>query len=103
MAKKKVFVSFDFDNDKTLKDFIIGQAKIEDSPFEVIAFSLRGAAPEKTLLDKTRRNLACRGVHRFIVMLGLRTRFVVAPLGSLWRGGTTPERAAVVLRTAMAT
>lgn len=35
MAKKKVFVSFDFDNDKTLKDFIIGQAKLEDSPFEV--------------------------------------------------------------------
>lgn len=30
MAKKKVFVSFDFDNDKTLKDFIIGQAKLED-------------------------------------------------------------------------
>jgi hypothetical protein len=27
MPKKKVFVSFDFDNDKTLKDFIIGQAK----------------------------------------------------------------------------
>ena len=25
--KKKVFVSFDFDNDKTLKDFIIGQAR----------------------------------------------------------------------------
>lgn len=34
MAKKKVFVSFDFDNDKTLKDFIIGQAKLADSPFE---------------------------------------------------------------------
>lgn len=26
MAKKRVFVSFDFDNDKVLKDFIIGQA-----------------------------------------------------------------------------
>jgi len=26
MAKKRVFVSFDFDNDKTLKDFIIGQS-----------------------------------------------------------------------------
>lgn len=26
MAKKKVFVSFDFDNDKVLKDFIIGQS-----------------------------------------------------------------------------
>jgi len=27
MAKKKVFICFDFENDKTLKDFIIGQAK----------------------------------------------------------------------------
>jgi hypothetical protein len=46
MAKKKVFVSFDFDNDKVLKDFIIGQAKLDDSPFEVIDFSLKEAAPE---------------------------------------------------------
>ena len=27
MAKKKVFVSFDFDNDMILKEFIIGQAE----------------------------------------------------------------------------
>ncbi len=33
MAKKRVFVSFDFDNDRTLKDFIIGQARLPDSPF----------------------------------------------------------------------
>ena len=32
---KRVFVSFDFDNDKSLKDLIIGQAKNPDSPFEV--------------------------------------------------------------------
>ncbi len=31
VAKKRVFVSSDFDNDKTLKDFIIGQSKLEDS------------------------------------------------------------------------
>ncbi len=28
MGKTKVFISFDFDNDKTLKDFIIGQARL---------------------------------------------------------------------------
>jgi hypothetical protein len=33
MAKKKVLVSFDFDNDRALKDFIIGQSKLPDSPF----------------------------------------------------------------------
>lgn len=36
MAKKRVFVSFDFDNDKVLKDFVIGQSRLTDSPFEVI-------------------------------------------------------------------
>jgi len=47
MAKKKVFVSFDFDNDKNLKIFIIGQSKLPDSPFEIVDLSLKEAAPEK--------------------------------------------------------
>ncbi len=72
MAKKKVFVSFDFDNDKTLKDFIIGQAKLNDSPFEVTDFSLKEAAPEKQWLDKARVAIARAEV--FIVMLGPKTR-----------------------------
>ena len=72
MAKKKMFVSFDFDNDKTLKDFIIGQAKLEDSPFEVVDFSLKEAAPEKTWLDKARAAISRCEV--FIVMLGSKTR-----------------------------
>jgi len=72
MAKKKVFVSFDYDNDKTLKEFIIGQAKLADSPFEVIDFSLKEAAPEKTWLDKARTAISRAEV--FIVMLGPKTR-----------------------------
>jgi hypothetical protein len=72
MAKKKVFISFDFDNDKTLKEFIIGQAKLADSPFEVIDFSLKEAAPEKTWLDKARAAISRAEV--FIVMLGPNTR-----------------------------
>ena len=51
MAKKRVFVSFGFDNDKTLKDFIIGQSKLDDSPFEVTDFSLKEAAPERDWLE----------------------------------------------------
>ncbi len=42
--KKRVFVSYDFDNDKTLKDFIVGQSRLPDSPFEVIDHSLICAA-----------------------------------------------------------
>ena len=72
MAKKKVFVSFDFDNDKILKDFIIGQAKLEDSPFEVSDHSLKEAAPEKDWLIKATAGITRADV--FIVMLGPRTR-----------------------------
>jgi hypothetical protein len=72
MAKKRVFVSFDFDNDKTLKDFIIGQSKVADSPFEVIDHSLKEAAPEKRWLDKARAAISRSDV--FMVMLGPKTR-----------------------------
>jgi hypothetical protein len=72
MAKKRVFISFDFDNDKALKDFIIGQSKHEDSPFEVVDNSLKEAAPEKDWLDKARTAISRSEV--FIIMLGSKTR-----------------------------
>lgn len=71
MAKTPVFVSFDFDNDKVLKDFIIGQAKLPDSPFEVIDHSLKEAAPEKDWQDKARRAIKRSAV--VIVMVGPKT------------------------------
>ena len=73
MAKTKVFVSFDFDNDKVLKDFIIGQAANSDSPFEVSDYSLKEAAPEADWLDKASRAIACADV--FMIMLGPKTRW----------------------------
>ena len=72
MAKKRVFVSFDFDNDKALKDFIIGQATNEDSPFEVSDYSLKEAAPEKDWLDRARAAISRAEV--FMIMLGSGTR-----------------------------
>lgn len=72
MAKTKVFVSFDFDNDKTLKDFIIGQAKNPDSPFEISDHSLKEAKPEKDWLDHAKRAIARSDV--FIIMLGSKTK-----------------------------
>lgn len=54
VSKKKVFVSFDFDNDRVLKDFIIGQARLADSPFEVVDHSLKEAAPEPDWPKKAR-------------------------------------------------
>lgn len=72
MAKKKVFVSFDFDNDKVLKNFLIGQAKLEDSPFEVADHSLKESAPERNWLEKAAA--AIRRADVFIVMLGKKTK-----------------------------
>jgi hypothetical protein len=69
----KIFVSFDFDNDRTLRDFVIGQAKLPDSPFEVVDHSLKEAAPEKTWERKARA--AISRADKFVVMLGPRTRF----------------------------
>jgi len=72
MVKTKVFVSFDFDNDKKLKDFIIGQAKNADSPFEISDYSLKEAKPEKDWLDHARRAIGRADV--FIIMLGPKTK-----------------------------
>ena len=72
MAKKRVLVSFDFDNDKTLKDFIIGQAKLPDSPFEVADHSLKEAQPQRDWQAKARAAISRSEV--FIVMLGPHTK-----------------------------
>jgi hypothetical protein len=41
MGKKKVFISFDYDHDETLKNFLVGQAKLDDSPFELADWSIK--------------------------------------------------------------
>lgn len=71
MAKKRVFVSFDFDNDKVLKDFIVGQTRLADSPFEVVDTSLKEAAPMKTWEDKAR--VAIKRSQLVVVMVGPQT------------------------------
>lgn len=64
----RLFVSFDFDNDRVLRDFIIGQAKLPDSPFEVTDVSLKEAAPQADWEAKARRAIA--GADKFVIMLG---------------------------------
>ena len=73
MAKiKRVFVSFDFDKEQSLKEFIIEQARNADSPFEVIDHSRKEAAPEEDWLEKTKAAINRSDV--FLVMLGPKTR-----------------------------
>lgn len=71
MAKKRVFVSFDFDNDKVLKDFIIGQSKLPDSPFEIFDTSIKEAAPEKDWLDRAEAKIKVSDM--VLVMVGSKT------------------------------
>ena len=46
MAKKRVFISFDYDHDETLKTFLVGQAKLPDSPFDLADWSIKEAIDE---------------------------------------------------------
>lgn len=41
MTKKRVFISFDYDHDETLKNLLVGQAKNDDSPFELSDWSIK--------------------------------------------------------------
>lgn len=69
--KKRVFVSFDFDNDKALKDFLIGQAKLPDSPFEICDWSMKEAAPQANWAKEAEKRIARCGL--VIVMVGRKT------------------------------
>lgn len=69
--KKRVFVSFDFDNDKKLKDFIIGQSKLADSPFEVSDWSMKEAAPQRNWEQSAEDRI--KKVDLVIVMVGPKT------------------------------
>jgi hypothetical protein len=41
MAKKRVFISFDYDNDEGAKIMLAGQAKLPDSPFDFTDASVK--------------------------------------------------------------
>lgn len=71
VQKKRVFVSFDFDYDRALKDFILGQAKLPDSPFEVIDHSLSEAAPDHKWESKARS--AIKRSNLVLVLVGRHT------------------------------
>ena len=69
--KRRVFISFDVDNDEVLKDFIIGQAKNPDSPFTIENWSLKEAAPEANWLAVAEQRI--QRVDSLVIMLGQST------------------------------
>lgn len=71
MPKKRAFISFDFDRDKILKDFVIGQAKLSDSPFDAADWSMKEAAPESNWKAEAEARIKRSDV--VIVMVGSQT------------------------------
>ena len=47
MAKKRVFISFDFDHDNSLRGDLVAQSGRPDSPFSIVDCSVRAPYDEK--------------------------------------------------------
>ncbi len=70
MAKKRVFISFDYDHDADLKTLLVGQAKNMDSPFEITDMSIKETISENWKANARRRIKGCDVV---IVICGEKT------------------------------
>lgn len=70
-SKTKVFISFDFDNDKFIKDMMVKQARLPHSPFEISDWSMKEAAPERNWQAKARERIKRCDV--VMIMLGPNT------------------------------
>jgi len=69
MAKVPVFISFDYDHDATLKEFVVGQAKLPDSPFEITDVSITVASTDWQ--DKARARI--KRANQVVVICGKHT------------------------------
>ena len=59
MNKKRTFISFDYDHDVDLKNLLAGQAKNEDSPFEITDLSIKEAISHDWKEHARRRIKGC--------------------------------------------
>lgn len=71
MARKRVYICFEYDKDRSLKDLLIGQSLNQESPFEVIDSSLKEAAPEDGWEEKAKKKIGA--ADRVIVLVGAST------------------------------
>lgn len=70
MAKKRTFISFDYDHDSDLKTMLVGQARNSDSPFEITDMSIK-----ETITSNWKANARTRikGCDVVIVICGEHT------------------------------
>lgn len=71
MAKKRIFISFDFDNDVDLRGNLVHQSRLPDSPFSIMDCSVKAPYDEKWR-QRVRRII--RRAHLTIVICGEHTR-----------------------------
>lgn len=71
MAKKGIFISFDYDNNLDLKNLLVGQAKNPDSPFEISDWSLKESAPQWDWENKAEAKI--KNVDIVVVITGTYT------------------------------
>ncbi len=70
MAKRKVYICFDYDNDKDIKEALVAQAKLDDSPFDINDMSIKEAIDQKWKEKARERIKKCDQV---IVLCGEKT------------------------------
>lgn len=66
-SKPRVFISFDYDNDVDLKNLLVGQAKNEDSPFDIADYSVKEPL-SGNWKEKVRTRI--KGVDQVIIICG---------------------------------
>ncbi len=69
LVKVRCFVSYDYDNDSVLKEFLIGQSKRADATFAIADWSIKVASPDWK--EEARRRI--RNSNVVIVMCGKHT------------------------------
>jgi hypothetical protein len=70
MAKKRTFISFDYDHDNDLKNLLIGQAKNSDSPFEIMDMSIKETIDSNW---KAKARSRIKGCDVVVVICGMYT------------------------------
>jgi hypothetical protein len=69
MAKTRVFISFDYDHDLDLKNFLVGQSKNPDSPFDIADWSIKDPSADW----KAKARLRIRNANQVAVICGHHT------------------------------
>lgn len=70
LRKKRTFISFDYDNDARQKDLLVGQAKHDDTPFDIEDWSIKEHIDENW---KAKARTRIKSVDVVIVMCGHKT------------------------------